>query len=230
MITRPLPETEGHRIGQISLPAIQELLEWCDVLVIGPGLGRSEEVQETIIQILRKFDKPAVIDADALFALANHAAILKKARRNWILTPHTGEFLRFLPNETVESVSSRPIEVARQFASKNKLNLILKGAPSLVADPDGNVFINSTGNSGLASGGSGDVLAGMIGGLLAQKQTAIEAAYSANFLHGFVADYVANEETPQTLVAGDLIKNMGTALKLLELQSSSKSDDDKFSG
>jgi ADP-dependent NAD(P)H-hydrate dehydratase / NAD(P)H-hydrate epimerase len=193
-------------------------------------LGRSQEVQETIIQVLRNFDKPTVIDADALFALANHSPILKKSHRNWILTPHTGEFLRFLPNETSASISAQPIELAQQFAMKHQLNLILKGAPSLAADPDGNVYINSTGNSGLASGGSGDVLTGIIAGLLAQKQTAIEAAYSANFLHGFIADYVADEETPQTLVAGDLIKNMGTALKLLGLQSGSENDDDTFSG
>jgi len=227
VITRPLPETGSHTIGKISLPAIQELLDWCDILAIGPGLGRSQEVQETIIQILKVFAKPAVIDADALFALANHSAILKKKTHpNWILTPHTGEFLRFLPNETTDSISAIPIELAQQFASNHKLNLILKGAPSLAADPDGNVYINSTGNSGLATGGSGDVLTGMVAGLLAQKQTAIEAAYTANFLHGFIADYIADEETPQTLVAGDLITNMGTALKIFELQSGIENDDD----
>jgi hydroxyethylthiazole kinase-like uncharacterized protein yjeF len=229
VITRPLPDTEAQTIGKVSLPAIHELLDWCDVLAIGPGLGRSEEVQEAIIQILKDFGKPAVIDADALFALANHPALLKKAHPHWVLTPHTGEFLRFLPDETKDSISANPIELAQQFASKHKLNLILKGAPSLAADPDGNVYINSTGNSGLASGGSGDVLTGMIAGLLAQKQTTIEAAYTANFLHGFVADYVADEETPQALVAGDLITNMGTALKLLELHSDIESGDDTLS-
>jgi hydroxyethylthiazole kinase-like uncharacterized protein yjeF len=228
VITRPLPDTEDQTIGKISLPAIRELLDWCDILAIGPGLGRNQEVEETIIQILKNLDKPTVIDADALFALANHIPILKKFHPNWILTPHTGEFLRFLPNETSASISVKPIELAKQFAMKHKLNLILKGAPSLAADPDGNVYINSTGNSGLASGGSGDVLTGIIAGLFAQKQTVIEAAYSANFLHGFIADYVADEEAPQTLVAGDLIKNMGTALKLLALQSGSESDDDTF--
>jgi NAD(P)H-hydrate epimerase len=216
VITRPLPETDRNTIGKNSLPAIVELLEWCDILAIGPGLGRDDEVQETIIQILRNFSKPTVIDADALFALANHSEILKKNHSNWILTPHTGEFLRFLPKETKTSLASNPIGIAQNFTSQFKLNLILKGAPAFATDPEGNVYINSTGNSGLASGGSGDVLTGMIAGLLAQKLTLIEAAYTANFLHGFIADVVAEEQTEQALVAGDIIKYMGNALKLLE--------------
>jgi NAD(P)H-hydrate epimerase len=216
VITRPLPETNQHTIGNISLSTIEELLDWCDLLAIGPGLGRDEEVQETIIHILKNFSKPTVIDADALFALANHPEILKKNHPNWILTPHTGEFLRFLPKETKTSLSESPISIAQNFTSQFKLNLILKGATAFATDPEGNVYINSTGNSGLASGGSGDVLTGMIAGLLAQKLTPIEAAYTANFLHGFIADVVAEEQTEQTLVAGDIIKYMGNALKLLE--------------
>lgn len=214
VITRPLPDTDQQTIGRVSLPAIEELLDWCDVLAVGPGLSRSQEAQGTIIEILSQFDKLAVIDADALFALANHPQILKKKdRSNWILTPHSGEFLRFLPNESKESLLENPIDLAQRFAVEHKLNLILKGAPSLAVDPDGNVYINSTGNSGLASGGSGDVLTGMIAGLLAQKLTAIEAAYTANFLHGFIADYIAETETTYSLSAVDLIKFMGTALR-----------------
>jgi len=216
VITRPLPDTDQQTIGKNSLPAIQELLDWCDVLAIGPGLGRSDEMQETIIEILKGFSKPAVIDADALFALANHQAILKKKdHSNWILTPHAGEFLRFLPNETKDSVAEKRIELAQKFAMDYKLNLILKGAPSLAADPQGNVYINSTGNSGLASGGSGDVLTGIIAGLLAQKQTPIEAAFMANFLHGFIADYVSEADTAYSLSAVDLITFMGEALREL---------------
>ena len=217
VITSPLPETERQTIGKISLPAIQELLDWSDVLAIGPGLSRGEEVQETIIQILKNYSKPVVIDADALFALANHSNFLKrKAHPNWILTPHTGEFLRFLPKESIVSLASDPIGRAQRFATEHRLNLLLKGAPSLAVDSNGNVYINSTGNSGLASGGSGDVLTGIIAGLIAQKLTPIESAYTANFLHGFIADYVAKEQTEQTLVAGDLIKYMGPALKQIE--------------
>ena len=216
VITRPLPDTDRHTIGKKSLPAIEELLDWCDLLAIGPGLGRDDEVQETIIQILKNFSKPVVIDADALFALANHPKIMKN-HPNWILTPHIGEFLRFLPEETKTSLSSNPIAIAQNFTSKYQTNLILKGAPSLTVDPEANVYINSTGNSGLASGGSGDVLTGIIAGLLAQKLTPFEAAYTATFLHGFIADYVAEEQTSQTLVAGDVIKYMGDALKLLEM-------------
>ena len=213
VITRPLPETDQQTIGKKSLPAIRELLEWCDVLAIGPGLGRTAEVQQTVRTILNDFNKPVVIDADALFALANHPNILsKEPHPNWILTPHHGEFRRFLPGESKESLAARRIELAQQFASDNGLVLLLKGAPSMVALPDKRVLINSTGNAGLASGGTGDVLTGFIAGLLAQGFPPDEAAYTGSFIHGLTADFVVEEETIYTLLAGDLITYLGPAL------------------
>lgn len=218
VITRPLPETAELSIGAASLPSIQELLEWADVLAIGPGLGRSEEVQETIIAILKNFKKPTVIDADALFALANRPQILDgNHHAHWILTPHLGEFRRFLPGESKESLATNRIELAQEFARKHGLTLLLKGAPTLVALPDRRVYLNPTGNSGLASGGTGDVLTGFIAGLLAQGYDPDEAAYTASFVHGYTADYIVEKETVYTLLAGDLITHLGPALnRLLE--------------
>lgn len=213
VITRPLPETAEHTIGKKSLPAIRELLEWCDVLALGPGLGRSQEVQKTVISILENFDKPVVIDADALFALANHRELLEQGSHpHWVLTPHSGEFLRFFPEESKESLNVHRIERAREFAAGHGVTLLLKGAPAMVAMPDERVFLNSTGNPGLASGGTGDVLTGFIAGLLAQRFTPDEAAYTANFVHGYVADYVVEQESVYTLTAGDLIRHLGPAL------------------
>jgi NAD(P)H-hydrate epimerase len=216
VITRPLTEMKEQTIGKRSMPAIKEVLEWCDVLAIGPGLGRTEEVQETIIEILKSFKGPMVIDADALFALANHREILNNGLYpNWILTPHLGEFLRLLPGESKESLAAHRIEKAQQFAKKHGLTLLLKGAPALVAMPDKRVYLNSTGNAGLASGGTGDVLTGFIAGLLAQGYDPDEAAYTANFVHGYTADYIVEKETTYSLLAGDLITYLGPALNKL---------------
>ena len=213
VITRPLPETADQTIGKVSLAALEELVEWSDVLAIGPGLGRSAEVQEAVIEVLKMCDKPVVIDADALLALANHSQLLNNGpHENWILTPHMGEFRRFFPDESRESISENRIELAQDFAERYGLTLLLKGAPSMVALPDRQVYLNSTGNAGLASGGTGDVLTGFVAGLLAQSYDADEAAYTANFIHGYAADYVMQEETQYTLVAGDLIRHLGAAL------------------
>ncbi len=216
VITRPLPETPEQTIGPESMPRIRDLLEWCDVLAIGPGLGRSEKAQETIIEILRELDKPAVIDADALLALAHHREILEeKSHPNWILTPHLGEFLRFFPEETKRSLYNNRIERAQEFAQQYGVTLLLKGAPAMVALPNRRVYLNPTGNSGLASAGTGDVLTGFVAGLLAQQYDPDEAAYTANFIHGYVGDYVAKRETQYTLIAGDLIAQLGAALNQL---------------
>ncbi|MFQ5585145.1 MAG: NAD(P)H-hydrate dehydratase, partial [Calditrichia bacterium] len=217
VITRPLADTPQQTIGKVSLKDIHELLDWCDVLAVGPGLGRSDEVQQTVIDILKDFKKPAVIDADALFALANHPDILKnRDHLQWVLTPHAGEFLRFIPQVSKAELAAHPIETARDFSIQFQLTLLLKGAPSLVATPSGEVIVNDSGNPGLASGGSGDVLTGFIAGLLAQKFNTGEAAYTANFIHGFTADLIAYKENEYTLIAGDLIKGLNKTIKVLQ--------------
>lgn len=213
VITRPLPETKDQTVGKTSMKRIEDLLEWCDVLAIGPGLGRSKAVEEVVVEILTNFDKPIVIDADALLALANNPHLLKSDKApNWILTPHMGEFLRFFPDETAMSLGHQRIEKAQEFASEYGLTLMLKGAPALVAMPDKRIYLNPTGNPGLASGGTGDVLTGLTAGLLAQRFRPDEAAYTANFVHGYVADYVVNRTTQYSLMASDLTAYLGEAL------------------
>ncbi len=212
VIKTPYPAGEADFLVPESLAALQELLDWCDVLAIGPGLGRSAETQQAIIRILTEFKKPAVIDADALFALARNQGVLKKPHPQWILTPHLGEFSRFLPDISKQDLQTNFLDIARESAQKFGINILLKGGPSLVADPDGEVFVNSTGNPGLSSGGTGDVLTGFVAGLLAQKLEPAEAAFTANFLHGFVADKVVEEESIYSLIAGDLITHLGPVL------------------
>ncbi len=212
-ITRPLAETNEQTIGKASLPRIRELIEWCDVLAIGPGLGRSKEVQETIITVLKECTKPVVIDADALLALASSPELLSEPpSANWVLTPHMGEFIRFFPDKSKEEVASNRIAYAQEFAEKYGVTLLLKGSPALVAFPNRKIYLNPTGNAGLASGGTGDVLTGFIAGLLAQSYGPDEAAYTANFIHGYTADFTVEKGTEYTLLAGDLIQNLGDAL------------------
>ncbi len=212
VITVPYTTGKSGQFNEHSLAELEELLEWCDVLAIGPGLGRGPETQKAILAVLEKFTKPAVIDADALFALANQPLILNQPHPQWVLTPHHGEFRRFLPEIGKEELQRDFVKLAQETAGKFQLHLLLKGAPSLVATPEGEVFVNSTGNAGLASGGTGDVLTGMVAGLLAQGLPPQQAAYTANFLHGLVADEVADQESIYTLVAGDLIRHLGPVL------------------
>ncbi len=221
VITRPLPETPEHTIGKMSLPAVQELLDWCNLLIIGPGLGRSYEVQETILELLTGFDKPVVIDADALYALAMHPDFFQEAARSsWILTPHDGEFLRFLPEVDKNQLLRHRIDLARQFAVKHKVTLNLKSATSLTVSSMGEVFINSTGNSALAKGGTGDVLSGFIGGMIVQRPDGnpVFATAMANLLHGYIADYYVRKKPAHTLMASDLLTYVDEALNDLVQQ------------
>lgn len=213
VITRPLPAADKSHLIPESLNEVNALLDWCDVLAIGPGLGRTPETIETIREILSKFDKPAVIDADALFAISQHPEILKGEHPNWVLTPHHGEFLRLLIGVGKEELENNFVGLARQFTRDRKVNLLLKGAPSLMVGTDGQVYVNSTGNAGLASGGTGDVLTGLVAGLMVQGMSPVMAGYTANYLHGLVADEVIGQETIYSLTAGDLITYLGRTLK-----------------
>ncbi len=195
---------------------VKYLLDWCDVLAIGPGLGRAEKTQKTILKILENWDRPAVIDADALYALAeNPSIILKKPHPEWILTPHHGEFYRFFGDMEKEKFKSEFISLAREFAQKHQLVLLLKGAPSLVATPQGDIFVNPTGNEGLASGGTGDVLTGIIAGLRAQELSSVDAAVTGQFLHGQCADVVVEKNALYSLSASQLIDEIGKVMKVL---------------
>ncbi|NOX37877.1 MAG: NAD(P)H-hydrate dehydratase [Calditrichaeota bacterium] len=218
VITRPLPETPEHTIGKVSLSAIGELLDWCDVLIIGPGLGRSHEVQETILELLTGFNKLAVIDADALYALAMHPDFFRDyANPSWVLTPHDGEFLRFLPDVGKDQLFRQRIDLARQFAKNHNVVLNLKSATSLTAAPNGDVLINGTGNSALAKGGTGDVLSGFIGGIICQMHTKnlLWTTAMANLLHGYIADYYVQKNQAITMMASDLLVYLDEALNAM---------------
>lgn len=161
--------------------------EAADVLAIGPGLGTSESTQEAVRTILQKITTPVVIDADALTALAGHTEILAAMQAQKVLTPHPGEMARLTGLEIAEIEADR-INVAKKYAEEWQAIVVLKGAPTVIGCPNGTVYVNSTGNSSLATGGSGDVLTGIIAGLAAQGISLQEAAICGVYLHGLAAE------------------------------------------
>ena len=161
--------------------------EAADVLAIGPGLGTSESTQEAVRTILQKITTPVVIDADALTALAGHTEILAAMQAQKVLTPHPGEMARLTGLEIAEIEADR-INIAKKYAEQWQAIVVLKGAPTVIGCPNGTVYVNSTGNSSLATGGCGDVLTGIIAGLAAQEISLQEAAICGVYLHGLAAE------------------------------------------
>jgi len=204
-MTLPLPEAQGRRA--LGLAALEPLLEFSadkSALALGPGLGTHPETQQLIRQLVRKVPQPMVIDADGLNALAGEMSCLTEAAGPRLLTPHPGEMAR-LVGGTPKDVQARRLEVAQEMAVRYGVVVVLKGAQTVVAGPDGRVSLNPTGNPFLASGGTGDVLTGLIGGYLAQRLDPWDAARLGVYLHGLAADFLMDKRGPGGLVAGDLV-------------------------
>ena len=193
-LTLPLEDNGKGILIAASLSKIKEKINWADSVLIGPGMGRDEEtlhiIKEAVYYAL-SLNKKTVIDADALFMLSKYSELLEKLSGDVVLTPHHGEFMR-LSGISRELLQQTPWQCGLDFSKKYDCVLNLKGAPSLTA-AGGNVFINSTGNAGLAKGGSGDILGGLISGFLARGMDPLTAAYSANYYHGKAADKALDE-------------------------------------
>ena len=200
----PLPEKEG-RLSRRALPALLERLEGCDVLALGPGLSRGEAVGGLARSLLDRARQPVVLDADGINALENHIDTLDGRRdRVSVLTPHDGEFARAGGDLT----HGDRVRAAREFAAAHGCVLVLKGHRTLTATPAGNVLVNTTGNSGLAKGGSGDVLTGLIASLLAQGAPAAQAAALGVWMHGRAGDLAAERLTPYAMTPEDVIASL----------------------
>ena len=194
--------------------ALAPLLEKCDALAIGPGLGQSKATETIVAWLLQHCDKPMVIDADALNVLANKTHQLRDARGPVIITPHPGEMGRLTGTSTQEVQSDR-WGCAKRFAAETKAIVVLKGARTVVTNPAGDITVNSTGNPGMASGGVGDVLTGVMGALLAQKFSPFNAAQLGVWLHGFAGDIATQEIGEEALIASDVIAHLGAAFRRL---------------
>ena len=213
VMTHPLPETDAKTLSRNAFMALKPVLKKADVLAIGPGLSTHHETKAVVCSMIEKTKLPMVVDADALNALAGKIEVLKKRKAPTIVTPHPGEMGR-LTGLRVSDIMARRRSVASDFAEANGVVTVLKGGPTVVASVEGEVFINTTGNSGLATAGSGDVLTGMIAGFLCQGLSPLEAAKTGVYLHGLAGDIVADQRTEYGVIATDVVEAIPAALKL----------------
>ncbi|MCP2605053.1 NAD(P)H-hydrate dehydratase [Candidatus Aminicenantes bacterium AH-873-B07] len=215
LMTEPLAETEKKTLSEKALEEVLILSKDKDALLIGPGITTHPSTSNLILNILEKIDKPVVIDADGLNILASRPEVLKNVKNNIVLTPHPGEFARLLKKTTKEILKNK-IEYTREFATKYNVYLVLKGYKTLIATPEGNVFVNPTGNPGMATAGSGDVLSGILGGLIIQQKNFLNAILAGIYVHGLSGDIASQKIGEKSLIARDLITYLPKAIKLLE--------------
>jgi NAD(P)H-hydrate epimerase len=202
-LTAPLPQDEEGRFAPAAESRLLALAAANDVLALGPGLGRSTALTGLVTALLSRTDKPVVLDADGLNAVQATVATLSNRSAPLILTPHPGEFARLLHTD-VGSVQARRQELAVQFASTHRLVLVLKGHGSIVTDGR-RVYHNTTGNPGMATGGTGDVLTGLIAALVGQGLDAFDAAQLGIYLHGLAGDLARDDLGEVSLIASDLL-------------------------
>ncbi|MBI5195269.1 MAG: NAD(P)H-hydrate dehydratase [Nitrospirae bacterium] len=228
----PLPD-KGN--GTLSFRAVDAILEFISkkvkVFAIGPGISVSDDISKLVGALIINSKVPMVIDADGINAIAGRSSILKKAKAPVILTPHVGEMARLLEGSRGqgvkgsrgvtagfslrEKVEENRIDTAISFAKKTKAYLILKGVPTVIATPGGDAFINPTGNPGMATAGTGDVLTGMISALLAQGLSPQNAAISGSYMHGITGDVIAGRKGEHSLIASDMINAIPAVFKSL---------------
>ena len=215
LMTEPLDETGA---GSISARALQQgrmdsLAKGKTVLAIGPGISRDPETAEFVRAVVKKYNLPVVLDADGLNAFEGRAEELKSRPGPLVITPHPGEMAR-LTGLTVAAVQRDRLNVARSFAGEHQLIVVLKGHRTLIAQPDGTVWVNTTGNPGMATGGTGDILTGMVSGLIAQNPDRIaDAVIAAVHLHGLAGDVARESMGEHSLVATDLLTALPEAFR-----------------
>jgi ADP-dependent NAD(P)H-hydrate dehydratase / NAD(P)H-hydrate epimerase len=212
LITQGLKENEGL-INKDAIEKIEELTLNSDLLLIGPGMGKSADLEFIIKKIITEFNLPIVLDADGMNAISD-LNLLKHRKGALIMTPHPGEMARLL-NLDISQIEENRVETARKFAVEYNVNLILKGASTIIALPDTRVYINPTANEGMATAGSGDVLTGIIGALLAQGLDAERASILGPYIHGLAGDLAKEELSSYSLSAGNIIDYIPAAIKKL---------------
>jgi NAD(P)H-hydrate epimerase len=210
-MTEPIVETAAQSLAVKAREHLVELGMQRDAVALGPGISLDTETQALARALVAEVPRPMVVDADALSALAGHLDLLGQAPAARILTPHPGEMARLL-GIGIAQVQADRIETVRSFCVEHRVYLVLKGARSVLGSPDGRIFVNPTGNPGMATGGSGDVLTGMIGAFLARGFDPLAALQAGCYLHGLAGDLAAADHGEEGLVAGDIIEAIAAAL------------------
>jgi ADP-dependent NAD(P)H-hydrate dehydratase / NAD(P)H-hydrate epimerase len=213
LMTVPLPETEDGTIAADASDRIVELAKGKSVLAIGPGISRHTKTAELVRALVSELQVPTIIDADGLNAFEGRADELNGRNRTLVITPHPGEMAR-LAGCTVADVQKDRLGVARKFAREHELIVVLKGHRTLVVRPDGEAWVNTTGNPGMATGGTGDILTGMVAGMVAQNpKQSFFAVLAAVYLHGFSGDVMRETVGEHSLVATDLLQGLFEAFQ-----------------
>jgi len=225
IMTEALPETLDGCIADISESYLKNIMIGKTVMAVGPGMDEGAETKDFLFRIIENADVQLVMDAGALNIIADNPDILRKLRIPAILTPHPGEMAR-LAKKTVSEIQENRINVASFFAREYGVYLVLKGAGTVIASPDGKIMINRTGNPGLATAGTGDVLTGIIAALVAQGLKTLDAAAAGVYIHGKVADTLAASIGPSGFIATDIVSAIPSCIANLTLNK--KHDDFKF--
>jgi NAD(P)H-hydrate epimerase len=210
-MTEPIAETAAQSLAVKSREHLLDLGLQRDAVALGPGISLDPETQALARALVAEVARPMVVDADALSALVGHLDLLEQVPAPRVLTPHPGEMARML-GASIAQVQADRIETVRRFCSQYRVHLVLKGARSVLGAPDGKIFINPTGNPGMATGGSGDVLTGMIGAFLARRLEPLAALQAGCYLHGLAGDLAVADRGEEGLVAGDIIEAISAAL------------------
>jgi len=225
VMTEALEETE---IGSISKRAlsyghVDAIVQGKSVIAVGPGISRHKETVDFVRTSVKKFTVPMVLDADGLNAFEGHTDELNGKHRTLVITPHPGEMARLI-GLTAADVQKDRINIARKFAAEHQVMVVLKGSRTLVAAPDGQVWVNVTGNPGMATGGTGDILTGMMAGLMAQSpKTIFEAVLCAVYLHGLAGDVARESMGEHSLTATDLLRFLPEAFRRVRKAAESSS-------
>ncbi len=212
LMTAPLKETSEGAIDSAHVD-FDALLKKITVVAMGPGLGETPAAEDFVLTMLEKARVPLVLDADALNILAKHPERIDGRGRTMVLTPHPGEMGRLAGISTKEVQANRET-LAREFAIRHQVTLVLKGWRTLIAHPDGSMAINTTGNPGMAKGGSGDILTGIVAAMIAQHPERVaDAVNAAVYLHGLAADFAVREQDEHTLLATDTVAHLWRAFR-----------------
>ncbi len=211
IMTFPLRETTGQTLSLAAYEQIRKSLPIFSALALGPGLSTHPGTARLILKIIENSPLPLVIDADALNILSKKPASLLKTKTPRILTPHAGEMSR-LTGLAKKFIEKNRIRVAKNFARQYNCTLLLKGHHTVVASPDGKIYVNHTGNAGMATAGSGDVLTGMIASFLAQGVSVFDAAKYGAYLHGKAGDLAAQKKSKLSMIATDIIDQIPSVI------------------
>ncbi len=212
-MTLALPADAHGRITNNARDAIVSAANGATVLAVGPGIGRSDELIELVSWLYQNISQPMVVDADALWALAQNAGALAKPPAQRVLTPHPGEFARLLGVEKIDAQKREPL--ARDFAQRTGVVLVLKGHRTVITDGT-HVYLNETGNAGMATGGTGDVLTGIITALLCQRLSTLDAARLGVYVHGLAGDLAAADLGQTAMISSDLVRYLPHAWKQMQ--------------